>query len=95
MSVPLTTLPSRDRRVQVGRLESRQPRPQADLRRRRLLRLQPTDPLDRIDDADIGGLEQELARERRPPSGRALRTSVTALVSRGSSPARNVAMSSV
>ena len=88
----LDDVPCRDRRVQVGRLEPRQPRPQPDVRRRGLLRLQARDALDRFDHTDIRGFEQELPRERRP--AQAARAEDLGHPG-GSVPARNVAMSSV
>jgi hypothetical protein len=86
-----------ERAIERGRLELAEPRPQSDVRRRRFLRLQSADPLDGLDDAGIRRLEQLLAGERRPaqPARADDLGGGGPAHSRGSCPARNVAMSSV
>ena len=89
--------PTRDGAVQVPGLERREPRPQADVGRRGLLRLEPTDPLDGVDHAEIRRLEQQLTSERGPtePARAEDLDRGGRRHSGGSCPERNVAMSSV
>ena len=91
----LYEVPSSDGRVERRRLEPGHPCPQADVRRGRFLGLQPADAADRIDDVEMGRFEQELASERRAVQSPCAQDLGHALHSRGRSPARNVAISSV
>lgn len=53
-----------ERPVQVGRIEPREPVPQGDVRRGRLLGLGRDDPADALDDRQRLSLEQQLSRQR-------------------------------
>jgi hypothetical protein len=46
-------------------LEVTEARPQTEVRPGRVLRLQPREPADRLDGAEVGAFEQQLPRERR------------------------------
>ena len=46
-------------------VEVTEPRPQAEVRPGRILRLQGREPPDHLDGIDVGTLEEQLARERR------------------------------
>ena len=50
---------------ELGPLEVAQPRPEADVRAVRVLRLQPGESMNRVDGTQLGPLEEQLARERR------------------------------
>ena len=93
----LDELPLDYRAVEVGELEPGEARPEADVRRCRLLGLQATDPFHRPDDVDIGRLEEQLPRQHRPaePAGADDLGRGGPRHSGGSLPALKVAMSSV
>ena len=56
----------RERVVELGRIEALGPVPERQVGRRRLLGLEPADPLDGIDDVDRPAVEEELTIERGP-----------------------------
>ena len=64
-SVATTTRRSSTSAVELGPVEVAQPRPEAEVRPRRVLRLQPGETVDRLAGTEAGAFEEQLARERR------------------------------
>jgi hypothetical protein len=52
--------------IEPGRVEVDEPRPEREIRRRRLLRLEPAERLDGRGRVEVGPLEEQLPRQRRP-----------------------------
>ena len=66
ISVAWTTVLRSSARVSAGAREPVEPRPQPDVHRRRVLRLDPADALERARDRHPAPLEQQLPREQGP-----------------------------
>ena len=66
MSVPLTTVRAAKAASRSAASKPSDAVPQADVRRRRFLRLEAADPFRGGHDVEVRPLEQELARERGP-----------------------------
>ena len=64
MRVPWTTVPRSSARVSCVALEALEPRPEPDVHRGRVLRLDPADPVEGLRDWRPRALEQQLAREQ-------------------------------
>src|SRR5207248_8882827 len=75
ISVPWTTLRSKSALVSASPAQAGEPGPQADVTRRCVLGLEPTNLLDRHGEGKGAALQQVLAGQERPVEGRRERTS--------------------